>query len=90
MTDRVESFLNASVDLATRLSTSRDLLSRTLDIVTGFRQVCPPAVKLHVTSMMSAAQPRFGSIQYVPVREGKGDEPELRQVSGQESSGSSA
>lgn len=46
-----------------KLSTSHKLLSHTLDTVTGFRQVCPPPVKLHITSMVSAAQPRFGSIQ---------------------------
>lgn len=40
----------------------------TFDATAGFRQVCPPAVKLHVTWMVSAAQPRFGSIQKVPER----------------------
>ncbi|TNN50694.1 hypothetical protein EYF80_039083 [Liparis tanakae] len=43
---------------------------RTWDTEMGFRHVCPPAVKLHITSMVSAAQPRFGSIQYVPIRAG--------------------
>lgn len=43
--------------------------NQTLDTVMGFRHVCPPPVKLHVTLIVSAAQPRFGSIQYVPVKE---------------------
>lgn len=35
----------------------------TLEAVIGFRQVCPPPVKLQETSIVSDAQPRFGSIQ---------------------------
>lgn len=35
----------------------------TLDTVIGFRQVCPPPVKLQETSMVSDEQPRLGSIQ---------------------------
>lgn len=37
-----------------------------LSVVTGFKQVCPPAVKLQNTWMASDVQPRFGSIQNNP------------------------
>lgn len=36
---------------------------QTLAVVMGLRQVRPPPVKLHVTSIESEEQPRFGSIQ---------------------------
>lgn len=35
----------------------------TFDAVIGFRQVCPPPVKLQETSIVSEEQPRLGSIQ---------------------------
>lgn len=36
---------------------------KTLDTATGLRQVWPPLVKLHITSILSEEQPRLGSIQ---------------------------